>query len=146
MGGHYSARSGLAGEVEAAIVLGGPVEAAFNRDASLLQFGMDGIVGYAWGSISAPAPRNWPRPSGAFSLRPRLDQDINAPMPVRSTAPTTYTSPSTTRWCSKARRDTEVHLIPDTGHCATTKFPEAIGLMFSWLQPTLESLGVKADS
>ena len=29
MGGYYSARSGLAGEVDAAVVLGGPVEAAF---------------------------------------------------------------------------------------------------------------------
>ena len=33
MGGYYSARSGLAGEVDAAVVLGGPVEAAFTGGA-----------------------------------------------------------------------------------------------------------------
>jgi esterase FrsA len=46
----------------------------------------------------------------------------------------------------EGRRDTEVHLIPNTGHCATTKLPEAIGLMFSWLQRTLEARRVKANS
>jgi esterase FrsA len=46
----------------------------------------------------------------------------------------------------QGRRDTEVHLIPDTGHCATTKLPDAIGLVFSWLQHTLETLDVKANS
>ena len=39
-----------------------------------------------------------------------------------------------------------VSLIPDTGHCATTKLPEAVGLMLSWLQRTLETLDVKANS
>jgi hypothetical protein len=29
---------------------------------------------------------------------------------------------------------------------AHTKLPEAIGLMFSWLQPTLETLSVQANS
>ena len=46
----------------------------------------------------------------------------------------------------QGRRETEVHLIPDTGHCATSKLPEAVGLMFSWLQRTLEMLGAKANS
>jgi esterase FrsA len=46
----------------------------------------------------------------------------------------------------QGRRNTEVHLIPDTGHCATSKLPEAIRLMFGWLQRTLETIGASAIS
>jgi esterase FrsA len=145
MGGHYSARSGLAGEVDAAIVLGGPVEAAFSRDASMLQFGMDGIVGNALGFDQRPSAGELAATFGAFSLRPLLDQDTNAPMLVLNGADDVHV-PQHDTLVFGGRRDTEVHLIPDTGHCATTKLPEAIGLMFSWLQRTLETLGVKANS
>ena len=145
MGGHYSARSGLAGEVDAAIVLGGPVEAAFNRDASMLQFGMDGIVGNALGFDQRPSSEELAARFGAFSLRPLLDQDINAPMVVVNGADDVHV-PTHDTVVFEGRRATEVHLIPDTGHCATTKLPEAIGLIFSWLQHTLENLGAKANS
>ena len=55
LGGHYSAHSGLAGEVDAAIVFGGPVEDALSTDASMVQFGMDGIVGNALGFDHRPS-------------------------------------------------------------------------------------------
>ena len=145
MGGHYSARSGLAGEVDAAIVLGGPVEAAFNRDAAMLQFGMDGIVGNALGFDQRPSAEELAATFGAFSLRSLLDQDANTPMLVVNGADDVHV-PQHDTVVFEGRRDTEVHLMPDTGHCATTKLPEAIGLMFSWLQRTLETLGVKAKS
>jgi esterase FrsA len=145
MGGHYSARSGLAGEVDAAMVLGGPVEAAFNRDASMLQFGMDGIVGNALGFDERPSTEELAARFGAFSLRPLLDRDANAPMLVVNGADDVHV-PQHDTLVFEGRRDTEVHLIPDTGHCATTKFPEAIGLMFSWLQRALETIGVKSNS
>lgn len=54
MGVYYSARSGLAGEVDAAVVLGGPVEAAFTG-AGPSHFGMDGIVGNALGFDQPPS-------------------------------------------------------------------------------------------
>ncbi|MEV8390592.1 MULTISPECIES: hypothetical protein [unclassified Streptomyces] len=54
MGGHYSARSGLAGEADAAVVRGGPVEAAFTH-GRLARFGMDGIVGNALGFDRQPS-------------------------------------------------------------------------------------------
>ncbi len=144
MGGHYSARSGLAGEVDAAIVLGGPVEDAFTTDISTARFGMDGIIGNALGFDQRPSAGELAATFGAFSLRPLLDQDSNAPMLVLNGADDVHV-PQHDTLVFEGRRDTEVHLIPGTGHCATTKLPEAIGLMFNWLQRTLETLGVKAN-
>jgi len=145
MGGHYSARSGLAGEVDAAIVLGGPVEDAFSQDASMLQFGMDGIVGNALGFDHRPSTEQLVATIDTFSLRPLLDQDINAPMLVLNGADDVHV-PQHDTLVFQGRRNTEVHLMPDTGHCATSKLPEAVGLMFSWLQGTLATVGVKASS
>ncbi len=140
MGGHYSARSGLAGEVDAAIVLGGPVEEAFTKDASTLHFGMDGIVGNALGFDHRPSSGELAATFGDFSLRALLDQKTNAPMLVVNGADDVHV-PRHDTLVFEGRPATEVHLIPDTGHCATTKLPEAIGLIFSWLQRTLETLG-----
>jgi esterase FrsA len=33
----------------------------------------------------------------------------------------------------EGRPNTEVHVIPDAGHCAVTKLPELIPLMTAWL-------------
>src|ERR1700690_2038356 len=74
MGAYYSARSGLAGEVDAAINLGGPVEAAFNRNLESMQFGMDGIVGNALGFDHQPTPDEVTTELAGFSLRSLLDQ------------------------------------------------------------------------
>ena len=145
MGGYYSARSGLAGEVDAAIVFGGPVEAAFTRDTSTLQFGMDGIVGNALGFDQHPSAEELAATFGAFSLRPLLDQDTNTSMLVVNGADDVHV-PQHDTVVFEGRRDTEVHLIPNTGHCATSKLPEAIGLMFSWLKRTLETPEMKANS
>jgi pimeloyl-ACP methyl ester carboxylesterase len=106
-----------------------------------------------WASTSAPAPGNWPQRSalsrcvrrflaafGAFSLRSSLDQDTDAPMLVVNGADDVHV-PAHDTVVFEGRRDTEVHLILDTGHCATSKLPEAIGLMVGWLQRTLETLG-----
>jgi esterase FrsA len=145
MGGHYSARSGLEGEVDGAIVFGGPVEDAFSGDGSLAQFGMDGIFGNALGFDDRPSPRELAAKLDTFSLRPLLDQHSNAPMLVLNGADDVHV-PQRDTLVFQGRRATEVHLIPDTGHCATSKLPEAVGLMFRWLQGTLETLGAKANS
>jgi len=145
MGGHYSARSGLAGEVDAAIVFGGPVEDAFSKDAAMVQFGMDGIVGNALGFDRRPSAEELAAAVSTFSLRPLLDQDINAPMLVVNGADDVHV-PQHDTLVFEGRRDTEVHLIPDTGHCATSKLPEVIPLMFGWLQRALETVAQRANS
>ena len=92
-----------------------------------------------------PSPEELAATVGTFSLRPLLDQDTNAPMLVVNGADDVHV-PQHDSLVFQGRRNTEVHLIPDTGHCATSKLPEAVGLMFSWLRRTLENLDVKANS
>ncbi|WP_406462932.1 hypothetical protein OH768_46355 [Streptomyces sp. NBC_01622] len=66
------------GEVDAAVVLGGPVEAAFT-DARKDAFGMDGILGNAMGFDAPPTPEQLAAGRAEFSLRPLLGQDSNSP-------------------------------------------------------------------
>ncbi|MFJ9249606.1 alpha/beta hydrolase [Streptomyces sp. NPDC101776] len=131
MGGHFSARSGLAGDVDAAIVIGGPVETAFARGRGFAH-GMDGIVGNALGFDHEPTPdelaENWPH----FVLRPLLDLDTNVPMLVINGADDVHV-PQQDTLVFDGRRDTEVHLLADTGHCAVSKMPQVLKLMFEWI-------------
>lgn len=135
MGGHYSARSGLAGEVDAAVVLGGPVEATFTG-AGPSHFGMDGIVGNALGFDQPPSRSELAEHFADFSLRPLLDQDRNAPMLVINGADDVHV-PRHDTLVFQGRRDTVVELIPDTGHCATSKLPQAMATIAAWLGRTL---------
>ena len=144
MGGYYSAQAGLGGEVDAAIVFGGPVEDAFSKDISTAQFGMDGIIGNALGFDHRPSSEELGTAFGAFSLRPLLDEDINVPMLVVNGADDVHV-PQHDTLVFQGRRDTKVHLIADTGHCATTKLPEVIPLIFDWLQRELKGLAVTTD-
>ncbi|WP_330253428.1 esterase FrsA [Nocardia sp. NBC_00565] len=144
MGGHYSARSGLAGEVDAAIVLGGPVEEAFTG-AGPSHFGMDGIIGNALGFDHRPTRDELSARFAAFSLRPLLDQDTNAPMLIVNGAEDVHV-PQHDTLVFQGRRDTDVHLIPDTGHCAITKLPEVVPMMLGWLEHTLNTVAPKAHS
>jgi esterase FrsA len=143
MGAYYSARSGLAGEVDAAINLGGPVEAAFNRNLESMQFGMDGIVGNALGFDHQPTPDEVTTELAGFSLRSLLDQDTNAPMLVINGADDVHV-PQQDTLVFQGRRDTEVHLIPGTGHCAVSKWGEVIPMISEWLQRTLSPVGMPA--
>ena len=135
MGGHYSARSGLAGEVDAAVVLGGPVEAAFTGSGPS-HFGMDGIVGNALGFDRPPTPEELAARFPEFSLRPLLDQDSNAPMLVINGAEDVHV-PQHDTLVFQGRRDTVVELLPGTGHCAVTKLPEVFSTIAGWLTRTL---------
>ncbi|MEW1698978.1 MULTISPECIES: alpha/beta fold hydrolase [unclassified Streptomyces] len=138
MGGHYSARSGLAGEADAAVVLGGPVEAAFSH-GRLARFGMDGIVGNALGYDRPPSRDDLFAALAAFSLRPLLDLDGQTPMLVVNGADDVHV-PQEDTLVFEGRRDTEVHLLPGTGHCAVTELPEVLRIVSEWLPRTLSTL------
>ncbi|SEP19929.1 alpha/beta hydrolase family protein [Amycolatopsis saalfeldensis] len=135
MGGYYSARSGLAGEVDAAVVLGGPVEAAFTGGPPS-HFGMAGIVGNAMGFEQEPTLEELAERRRGFSLRPLLDQDVNAPMLVINGADDVHV-PQHDTLVFEGRRDTTVELIPDTGHCAASKLPQAMATVAGWLKQAL---------
>lgn len=135
MGGYYSAKSGLAGKVDAAVVLGGPVEAAF-APGRTFQFGMFDIVSNARGFDSRPTAEALSDDNQAYSLRPLLDQDLNAPMLIVNGADDVHV-PQHDTLVFEGRRDTVVRLIPGTGHCGTSKFPEVMAAIMGWLPPAL---------
>jgi esterase FrsA len=138
MGGHYSARSGLAGEVDAAVDFGGPVEAAFTGEGPS-HHGMHGIVGNALGFDAPPSAAELSPRLAEFSLRPLLDQDRNAPMLVINGADDVHV-PQHDTLVFQGRRDTVVELIPEAGHCAPTKLPYVMATIAEWLTRTLAAV------
>jgi esterase FrsA len=135
MGGYFSAYSGLAGLVDAAVVLGGPVEAAFPADRRW-EFGMADIVGNALGFDRPPNADELGAVMNTMSLRPLLDQNINAPMLVINGAEDVHI-PQHDTLVFEGRRDTRVELLPDTGHCATSKLDEVVPMMATWIAERL---------
>ncbi|MGW2873776.1 alpha/beta fold hydrolase [Kitasatospora sp. NPDC001225] len=135
MGGYYSARTGLTGAVDASVVLGGPVERAFAPGRGFA-FGMDGIVGNALGFDTAPTRAELDAAFAGFDLRPLLDRDANGPMLVVNGTEDVHV-PQDDTLVFEGRRDTRVELIPDTGHCAVSRFDEAMALIAPWLKDTL---------
>ena len=131
MGGYYSARTGLAGEVDAAVVLGGPVEATFEGEGPS-KFGMRDIFGNALGFDASPSPQELSARLSEFSLRPLLDQDRNSPMLVINGADDVHIAQHDTL-VFKGRRDTVAELIPNAGHCAPTKLPYVMATIIDWL-------------
>jgi esterase FrsA len=140
MGGYFSAATGLAGTVDAAIVLGGPVESAF-APARSFQFGMADIVGNAFGFDRRPSEEETAQRRAGMSLRPLLDQNANAPMIVVNGADDIHV-PQQDTLVFGGRRDTRVELLPDTGHCAVSKLDDVVRLMIDWLNETLSATRV----
>ncbi|WP_206061009.1 alpha/beta fold hydrolase [Nonomuraea basaltis] len=135
MGGYFSARSGLAGQVDGAVVLGGPVEAAFAHDRQW-RFGMADIVGNAAGFDHRPSTRELAERLASMSLRPLLDRDVNAPMLVINGADDVHV-PQLDTLVFQARRATQVELVPDTGHCAVSKLDQVMTTIIGWINQRL---------
>ncbi|MET7610909.1 alpha/beta hydrolase family protein [Streptomyces seoulensis] len=131
MGGYFAAATGLKGTVDGAVVCGGPVGAAFAPEKEW-HAGMADIVGNAAGFDHSPAPAELSRRLRGMSLRPLLDQDTNAPMLVINGADDIHV-PRADTVVFTGRRDTRVTLIPDSGHCAASKFGEMAGAVIAWL-------------
>jgi esterase FrsA len=134
-GGYFSAATGLAGHVYAAIVLGGPVEAAF-APGRTLQFGMADIAANAFGFDQPPSEDEIKAHRQQMSLRPLLDQDQNSPMLVVNGADDVHV-PQDDTLVFEERRDTRVELLADTGHCAISKLGEVVPMMIGWLNETI---------
>jgi len=132
-GGNFSAMSGLTGSVDAAIDLGGPIDAAFDPgNFGKLMFGMADIAGNAYGFTSPPTQAEILRASQASVRRSLLQQATNGPMLVINGADDVHV-PQADTLVFEGRARTEVHLIPGTGHCATTRLGEVIGIVLGWL-------------
>jgi esterase FrsA len=137
-GGYFSARSGLRGDVDGAIVLGGPVtSASFGPEsARRLLYGMDDIFGNAVGFTTKPHIDDLLAASQSFALDEMLSSDQNSPMLVINGdadihVPTADTS------VFAGRRRTEATLIPAGSHCAFNKLDQVIPIITKWAAQTL---------
>jgi esterase FrsA len=136
-GGNFSAMTGLSGAVDAAIVNGGPVDKAWGEDnAKNLPFGMPNIIGNDMGFDHELTSPELLSAVAQFSRRSLLDRSNNCPMLVINGA-NDYFVPQADTLVFQNRRDTEVHLLPDAGHCAVlggpSKMPELIDIIVGWL-------------
>jgi esterase FrsA len=136
-GGNFAAASGLRGIVDAAIDLGGPVVASFTpENFEHLMFGMADIAGNAFGFTAPPTSAEMLAAAQPFVRDTLLARDTNCPMLIVNGADDIHVVQADTA-VFEGRRDTEVHLIPGTGHVAASKLPEVIPLMVNWLRARL---------
>jgi esterase FrsA len=136
-GGNFSAMTGLSGGVDAAIVLGGPIDKAWGKEnAEHLPYGMPGIIGNDMGFDHQPTTPEFMAAVQQFSRRPLLARTDNAPMLVINGA-NDYFVPQADTLVFKGRPKTDVYLLPDIGHCAVlggpSKLPAVIDLITRWL-------------
>jgi esterase FrsA len=142
-GGNFSAMTGLSSAVDAAIVLGGPVDKAWGKEnAQSLPYGMPGIIGNdMWFDHELALP-GFMAAVAQFSRRPLLDRAENGPMLVINGA-NDYFVPQADTLVFQGRRNTEVHLLPNIGHCAVlggpSKLPEVVDLIARWLPEQIVS-------
>jgi len=136
-GGNFSAMTGLSSAVDAAIVLGGPVDKAWGKEnAQNLPYGMPGIIGNDMWFDHEPTSADFLAAVQQFSRRSLLDRADNSPMLAINGA-NDYFVPQADTLVFQGRRNTEVHLLPDIGHCAVlggpSKLPEVVDLIVRWL-------------
>jgi esterase FrsA len=133
-GGNFSAMSGLTGLVDAAINLGGPLIASFDAEhAATLPYGMRDIVGNALHLNHAPTLDQLAADLKGLSRADLFAQHTNSPMLVINGADDYFVAQSDTL-VFEGRRDTDVHLLADTGHCAISKLSEVIPMINNWLR------------
>ena len=139
-GGNFSAMAGLAGMVDAAIVLGGPVDQSFSSEnATNLPYGMAGIIGNDMFYDRELPLEEFVAGMQQFSRRHLLDQSDNAPMLIINGA-NDYFVPIADTLVFAGRKATDVHVLGDTGHCAVlggpggrSRLTDVVELIVDWL-------------
>jgi esterase FrsA len=132
-GANYSAMTGLRGVVDASVVLGGPIDQAFAKEAlEKLPYGMADIVSNAMGFERPPAKSEFVSAAEKLSRRALLERSDNAPMLIIN-GENDYFVPQSDSRIFEGRPKTEVHLIADAGHCARSKLQDVMSLVFRWL-------------
>jgi esterase FrsA len=132
-GANYSAMTGLLGVVDAAIILGGPVDHAFAPEAlRKLPYGMQDIIGNDMGFDRQPSESEFLDAAAKLARRELLARTGNAPLLVINGADD-YFVPQADTLLFEGRNKCDVHLLPGTGHCAFSKLPEVMSLIMHWL-------------
>jgi len=136
-GGNFSAMSGLAGIVDAAVDLGGPVDRAFKpENVEKLPYGMHDILGNAMRLDHSPTLAELSAGLEHLNRRELLAQQRNSAMLVVNGADD-YFIPQSDTLVFEGRANTEVHLIEGTGHVAMSKAPEVVPKIIAWLRSQL---------
>jgi esterase FrsA len=99
---------------------------------------MADIVGNAVGFDHRPTPTELGERMAALSLRPLLDQDGNAPMLAVDGADDVHV-PQHDTLVFTGRQDTEVELVPDSGHCAVSRLGDVLPKMIGWVNRALNA-------
>jgi esterase FrsA len=140
-GGNFSAMSGLAGIVDAAVDLGGPVVDSFDPEhVKNLPYGMHDILGNAMRWDHSPTLDELSAGLGRLCRRDLLAQQRNSSMLVVNGADD-YFIPQSDTLVFRGRPNTEVHLIEGTGHVAMSKAPEVVPKIIAWLRTLLTERG-----
>jgi esterase FrsA len=137
MGGYFSARTGLTGEVDAAVDLGGPVRAAFAQ-ASPPSGAIGGIVGNALGFDAPPSNEELMSRWVPMSLASLVEGMHSTPMLVINGANDPLV-PQEDTLLFEGRPGAEVHLFADSGHCAPEKLTEVVPMTIAWLGKVMAS-------
>jgi esterase FrsA len=137
-GGHFAARTGLLGDADAAIVVGGPVtSASFGPEhAKSLLYGMDNIFGNAVGFSAKPQPDALVAASQPFALDDLLATQRNSPMLVINGDADVHVPAADTRIFA-GRPHTQTALIPGGTHCAMNKLDQLLPILTTWLSASL---------
>jgi esterase FrsA len=136
MGGYFTARAALSGLVDAAVILGGPVRAAFAKPADA-NSNMGGIIGNALGLAAPPSREELAARWQEFSLTTLIET-------TAATTPTLVVNgaddplvPQEDSLLFEGRPNTTVVLVPDSGHCASNKLDEVVPQIIGWLTNNL---------
>lgn len=148
-GGNFAAMAGLSKLVDAALVLGGPLDQAFTMEnAKNLPYGMAGIIGNDMHYDRQPSLEDFVAGMQQFSRRTLLNQTDNAPMLIMNGADD-YFVPLSDTLAFAGRAGTDVHVLGDCGHCALlsgnggkSRLPDVIALISAWLPEKIGLIAV----
>lgn len=136
-GGHWAAKLALHGAVDAAVDLGGPVAASFERDGiEGLPHGMSGIVANAAGFDRVPAVSEVAELLRGFSLRRDLERPGGSPLLVVNGAADPYV-PTSDVTDFDPRPEATVWLIRDGEHCASDRIRRVMPAIIGWISTAL---------
>ena len=102
-------------------------------NAKQLPYGMDGILGNAFGFDHKPDLNGLVAGCVRLSRGSLLNENKNAPMLVINGADDPFVPQSDTL-VFEGRANTEVHLVPGTGHCCVSKIGEVMTTINGWLK------------
>jgi esterase FrsA len=132
-GGHWAAKLALKGAVDAAVDLGGPVAASFEREGvDRLPHGMTGIVANAAGFDRVPPISEVRELLREFSLPPDLARTGGSPLLVVNGTADPYV-PASDATIFESRPQTAVWLIRDGEHCAADRIRRVMPAIFGWI-------------